>query len=187
VRKTANRKSPPAVSSKANGRLANGRLTNGKVVDFKGGQYIDECLEDPPSHGVSHKGHTSFLSSKSGSLLDHQDLQDKLREQENAPFFSKSFVGALRAMEKLNVWDSKNRKGLKRMSEQIIVFSKQEEEDEPTRSKFKDRTYTSKPIINRGKSSKSIVKLLAICNNRMKEELTKSIKKDIFDGELALD
>jgi hypothetical protein len=77
-----------------------------------------------------------------------------------------------------------SRVGLKRMSSQLIVFSKQDMDDSSesmAESREQKRTYTKMftktNICNRGaRSNNSIVKLLNIYKNRKEDELAQSLK-----------
>jgi len=104
------------------------------------------------------------------------------------PFFSKNFIDAIKAIDKIK---DMSRVGVKRMSSQLIVFSKKEgesSEDTMINDKRDPRRtftnmFTNSSVCNRGspKSNNSIVKLLNIYKNRKEDELAQSLKKEAIN------
>lgn len=79
-------------------------------------------------------------------------------------------------MEKINIRDTNDRLGLKRMSEQILMFHKNDEELSLNESKL----FAIKNAVSKNRVNTSIIKLLNIYKNKREGEYVESIKKSVF-------
>jgi hypothetical protein len=82
-------------------------------------------------------------------------------------------------MEKMNLRDTSDRLGLKRMSEQLLIFHK--EEDEGQKKPIKN-AFIIKNSINRKGGRNSIIKLLNIYKNKREGERIASVKRSISNS-----